>query len=294
MAEQRLVQMFESLSGAIGSLSTAVGAQGVIGQIEAYSGEPKGFKDWIKGIEKYALLTSADSDQTKRIAYQGSKGAVSDFIHRYITGNPTHNWDRLKGELAAHFSEIQDSQHAFTILCQTKQKPSETVQVYAERLFALAQEAFANQQGALAAVENQMIGFFVDGLHHDYLKMKVMRENPDKFQTAVTVAMNEQNLRQRFNLRSNPHTANPPVRKEEPMEIGHMRPRKCYKCHKVSHIAKNCRSKGHVNAVNESHPQKSYHKFPRDGRQSMLCYYGNQLGHFKRECPHHRINQLEN
>ena len=45
MAEQRLVQMFEGLPGAIGSLSTAVGAQGVIGQIEAYSGEPKGFKD---------------------------------------------------------------------------------------------------------------------------------------------------------------------------------------------------------------------------------------------------------
>ena len=79
---------------------------------------------------------------------------------------------------------------------QTKQKPSETVQVYAERLYALAQEAFAGQQGGQAAVEGQMVGFFIDGLHHDYLKMKVMRDNPDKFQNAVTIAMNEQNLRQ--------------------------------------------------------------------------------------------------
>ena len=107
MAEQQnIVQMFQGLAGAIGSLTTTVGAQGVIGHVEAYSGEPKGFKDWIKGIEKYALLTSASGDQTKRIAYQASKGAVSDFIHRYMTNNPESNWGTLKGELASRFSEI--------------------------------------------------------------------------------------------------------------------------------------------------------------------------------------------
>ena len=55
-----------------------------------YSGEPKGFKEWIKSIEKYALLTNADGAQTKHIAYQASKGAVSDFIHHYITANPNN------------------------------------------------------------------------------------------------------------------------------------------------------------------------------------------------------------
>ena len=32
-----------------------------------------GFKEWIKSIEKYALLTDADGAQTKHIAYQASK-----------------------------------------------------------------------------------------------------------------------------------------------------------------------------------------------------------------------------
>ena len=75
---------------------------------------------------------------------------------------------------------------------QTKLKPSETVEVYTERLSALAQEDFAGQQGGLGAVENQMIGFFVDGLYHDFLKMKVMCDNT--FQGAVTTAMNGKNL----------------------------------------------------------------------------------------------------
>ena len=58
--EQRLVQLFEGLSGDLGALTTTVGAQGVGNKIDVYSGEPKGFKDWIKSIEKYALLTNAD------------------------------------------------------------------------------------------------------------------------------------------------------------------------------------------------------------------------------------------
>ena len=56
------------------------------------------------------------------------------------------------------------------------------MQVYAKTLFAMAQEAFAGQQGGLGAVERQMICFFVDGLYHDFLKMKVMCDNPNTFQ----------------------------------------------------------------------------------------------------------------
>ena len=37
-------------------------------------------------------------------------------------------------------------------------------------------------------------------------------------------------------------TSNPTIKEEEPMEIGHVRPTKCYKCHKLGHIAKHYRS----------------------------------------------------
>ena len=170
-----------------------MGAQGVGTKIEVYSGELMGFKELIKSIEKYALLTNADGAQTKRIAYQASKGAVSDFIHCYITANPNSTWNQLKDELSTRFSEIQDSQHAFTLFRQTKQKSSETVQVYAKRLFALAQEASAGQHGGLGAVESQMIGFFVDGLYHDFLQMKLCMIIQNLSRSSYT-ALNEQNL----------------------------------------------------------------------------------------------------
>ena len=51
-------------------------------------------------------------------------------------------------------------------------------------------------------MQRQLVGFFIDGLAHDYLKMKVMRENPVEFECAVGIATEEQNLRQKFALRT--------------------------------------------------------------------------------------------
>ena len=67
---------------------------------------------------------------------------------------------------------------------------SETVQVYSEKLYALANDAFATVDKGV--VESQLVGFFIDGLFHDYLRMKVMRENPKTFQAAVQSALAEQ------------------------------------------------------------------------------------------------------
>ena len=79
-----------------------------------------------------------------------------------------------------------------------------------------------------------------------------MCDNPNTFQGPVTTVMNEQNLHKRFNLCA---TSSPTIQEEEPMEIGHVRPRKCYKYHKLGHIVKHCKcnhqSKSHVNAVSE-------------------------------------------
>ena len=158
--------------------------------------------------------------------------------------------------------------------------------MYAERLFALAQEAFAGQQGGLGAMESQMIGFFVDGLYHDFPKMKVMHDNPNTFQGVVTAAMNEQNLCKMFNLHA---TSSPTIQEEEPMEIGHVRPKKCYKCHTLDHISKHCKSshqsKSHVNAVSEQQHWGDYRPRDKNYKQPRLCFKCNSPNHPKRDYP---------
>lgn len=85
-----------------------------------FSGDPKLFKTWIKSVEKFALLERVTPDKLKLVAFSASTGAVSDLIHRYLTGEPNATWDELKNELAQRFAEITDSQHAFMLLRRVK------------------------------------------------------------------------------------------------------------------------------------------------------------------------------
>ena len=94
----------------------------------------------------------------------------------------------------------------------------------------MAEEAFTGQNDRVAGIETQLVGFSVDGLVHDYLKMRVMRENPATLQAAVASAMSDQTLRKRFNLRIG-RVTDSNVCHIESMKIDHLRPTKhCFKC----------------------------------------------------------------
>ena len=131
-------------------------------------------------------MAGGDDDQTKRLAYQISRGAVSDYIQRYMTEHPNSSWEDLKSELNIRFAEVNDSHHAFKMLHKARQTKSETVQVYAEMLYSLANDAFAKVEKGVG--ESKLVGFFIDGLFHDYLRMKVIRGNPKTFQATVQSA----------------------------------------------------------------------------------------------------------
>ena len=307
MADQDASALFRHLATQIAGLSTIVGAQGIAQIVHKFDGDPKHYKTWIKSIEKYALLTNLHDDRVKLVAYQSSGGSVSDFIQRYLSEHTDKSWADLKAELTSRFAEISDPQHAFMLLRKAKQKSDENVQLFAERLLALAEEAFAGQNGGATAIERQLVGFFIDGLAHDYLKMKVMRENPATLQAAVTSAMNEQNLRKRFNLRVGKVDM---PRREEPMQIDHLRPsRRCFKCNQSGHLAKDCPkvSRQGINAVEHysgrglprgrnqgrSNAENMFQRHKPQNKSEIVCWHCGRKGHFLREC-RDRSNQSSN
>ena len=205
-------------------------------------------------------------------------------MKQYLEAYQQHIWGQVRAELTARFAEVTDSRYALMLLRKVRQRPGENVQVYAERLMALDQEAFAGQAGD--AEDRQLVGFFIDGLTFDYMKMKVMRENPATLQAAIAVATHEQNLRKCFDLRSGNYTT---MSKSfdtenvgaELMEVDHLRPQfRCYKCNRRDLKAKVCRPEKHdVNAVSN---------FARQDRQNwyknIVCWNCHKSGHFARDC----------
>ena len=132
---------------------------------------------------------------------------------------PDSTWGDLKGELAKRFSDVTDPQ--LSMLRQTVQKKGENIQLYAERILSLAEEAFLGQWGD--AIERQLIDTFVNGLTHENLQMTILRKEPDNLQDAIAVATNEQNLWARVHLSGSVSKTQKPDMRGTPMEVDHYR-----------------------------------------------------------------------
>ena len=261
MAEPSVTEVFQALNNELTNVSNALTAQGISNIVVKYDGSPKNYREWIKSIEKYATLVNIPDDKKKLIAYQSASGAVSGFIHRYMEANPQNTWGQLKQQLALRFSDVTDPQIALTMLRSVKQKHGENIQIYAERILSLAEEAYNNQGGN--AIERQLIDTFVDGLNNDQLKLKILRDRPDTLQGAIAIATNEHNLRNRVSMSGLNRTGSDTQFRDTPMEVDHSRGQRhfnyknrdrrvnevhtgrkpqCWGCGQVGHVVRDCKA----------------------------------------------------
>jgi hypothetical protein len=106
----------------------------------------------------------------------------------------------LKKILRDRFADVIDSQHAIAIMRKTRQFDNECVQLYAKRLLQIAEDAYDPDKMTDQLVQQQLVDIFCDGLSFDYLRLKILRENPKTLENAIELARKEQNLRKRLTL----------------------------------------------------------------------------------------------
>lgn len=301
MAEtQEFSQMFGNLNATLGRLQTVLGSHNVAQGIALFDGEKCKFSEWIKTIEKNAFLSNLDQDAVKRLAFQTSRGSVSDYIQRRLRDDPSQTWDSLKKELSERFGEVTDPQYAFTLLKELRQLKGQSVQGYAEALITLANEAFTGTDIANEYLDRQLVGFFIDGLLNDSLKYKLLRDNPGSLQEAIELAVKEDNLKRRFKLRIGEKTNY--RQNHEPMEVDHARRR--YRPTRNGAInATNLASSSRQTERRENHDSTArgsgHSEQPvcrrcgkrghlgsscRSGQSDITCYRCHRRGHMAREC----------
>lgn len=277
---QQIMETFQALRTAVSVPLFSI--------VQTFEGNPSQFKQWVRNLERYAQMAKVSEGELPSIALVTCTGLVADFIKRYIdevgVAGTRPNWQDLKKLLQKRFAEVTDPQQATALLRRTRQGPQESVQMFAERLLRIAEDAYPSQvtNETRDIIQKQLADTFCDGLYYDYLRMKVLREDPKTFESAVQCAMKEQNLRQRFYSRSNidylptvqqsqnspsgalnmfqmqpqPQTLTSPFlstpqivppnfsnSQVEPMEIGHLRNLVCFRCNQRGHSSRNCPSK---------------------------------------------------
>ena len=180
-----------------------------------------GISDEMTIVNKYGIITGCNDDKLKMLALQTADRPLSLYIHSRLSAHQDQTWLQLQTELQSRFAEVIEKSYALWLLRRIRQERNENVQIYAERLLNLAEDNFQGEgqnSAELAPIERQLVGFFTDGLYYDYLKIKVMRENPEELMRAVAIAMAQQNLRTRLNFRKR-QLEDREYRDIEPMDV---------------------------------------------------------------------------
>jgi hypothetical protein len=200
--------LFGTVLGHLKSLQTAVSVP-LFDIVHKFDGDSRNFRIWVNEIERYQQIARLSDDDVPQIAHVTCAGPVADYIKRYFqevkARHEKVSWTILKTLLQRRFGDDTDTHQALALLRQISQKHGEPVQVYGERFLKVAELAYPEAQAHQETkdfIQRQLVDIFMDGIGPDYLRLKLLREAPHTFERALELAMKEQNLRRRHNLRS--------------------------------------------------------------------------------------------
>lgn len=75
------------------------------------------------------------------------------------------SWNDLKQFLKNRFAEITDSQHALAIMRKMRQNSNESVQIFAERILQVAEDAYPSENLEHEIIQKQLVAFLLMGYH---------------------------------------------------------------------------------------------------------------------------------
>ena len=93
-----------------------------------------------------------------------SKGAAAEFCSRTMKLNPHVDWRGLRKALTEQYSDTSDSYVAKSRLRELLQQPSESIQNFAERIFAMADEAYFNHNLDDPLVQGMLVDVLIEGV----------------------------------------------------------------------------------------------------------------------------------
>ena len=316
---QVIAQLLENVGGSIAAqnsvlnhLNTAIKNQRIyptlLETVPVFDGDRTRCRAWLEALEKHFDINKCNNTQKINSAYLTARGIVSDLIKRWQKDVPAapgvvRTYEELKEEIIANFSEVTDSNHALDLLRRCKQKPGESITVFAERIYKLSKDAYSLSELAEPSAERlaqrQLVDQFVDGLLDRSIRLKIMRQAPKTLTEATRIAREERNLMERFDLRDGagrrPFRELPEAsgRQIEPMEVENIRPRSsCRICHRVGgyHTPSCPHIKRQTNVVNKVETLICFNcgapgHFARDCRRKKNCYLCHSPHHLQHQCP---------
>ncbi len=212
------------------SIQNEMGFMGFVQNIPVFDGNSKDFKEWYKAVDRARVILGGNPRTGVRLALATSKKAVADYVSRFYNGNPQQpNWEHFSEQLLARFGETLDQATALAKLRKMKRKPGESIQVFAERLFSMGENAYDQALLANPVVQRELCQTFLTGCNEPRVAKAILKcsQAPQTLEQCVNIGVRELSLHNRFrNLGlipdrdNNSHRQNEP---DEPMDLDMIR-----------------------------------------------------------------------
>ena len=234
-------------SNAIKGLSRALQTQSlsdVSKNIDKFDGNPKNFRKWMSAIDVAGRLNLKLSDQDMiRVMHDTATGPVADYILR-MRESCVNLQDLITG-LTKNFSAVTDKDTAWTLFKNCRQRENESVGNFAERMCSLHCIAWGDKTKragpeAREIFEKELILTFQSGLKDREVRRALMKAHFNTFNEYLNLAVEESNISTRLD------SGFSGTRREEPMDLTHIRQKRCAICLKFGHSARECRQRGQV------------------------------------------------
>ena len=242
--KNQLAQAREQLEDVVnnGAGGAAAGARkGAHQRIASFTNET-GDDDWIVFKRHFltcATLNSYDGTQKKMALAAAMKGKAALATLDIDVSNVMMTFDQALALFEGRFLPAAASQLARTEFDAARQGQREKVLEYHGRLRAIHNRAYPDSRD-----ETLLIRKFVMGLKSKELRMQAMRNYPDTYANALTIAQNEASVQQLVSVAE----LGAAVNQGEPMEIGSLeqksneatKPGRCHYCNKTGHWKRDC------------------------------------------------------
>ena len=202
--------MPEILAANFRSLQLELRAGHLGSKITDFSGDSsRRFNAWLRDIETMGLAVEATDSTMRSLAVQSVKGQAAEFIGRLFSESPNISWEELKARMTAQFSDEGDREIALQRLRKLKQNKGEAIQSFGERIRRTAIDAYPGQNLQNPIISEVLVNTLIEGVCNDRIAHKLIRSHPESFDSAMGIAIREQQTYRLFELR----------RKEEDMEV---------------------------------------------------------------------------
>ena len=170
------------------------------------------FRQWLGDVERVGVALNANDNAMLALCFETLKGPAAEHLTRIARAQPNIPWQQLRQQLIALYSDISDAHIALQSLRKIKQRSGESVQVFADRIRSLAEEAYPNVNLNQPLIQNSLIEALIDGVLDDGIAKKLMRgrQNIADFDAATALAVQEQQVNKQYGIRR---------RGEEPMDV---------------------------------------------------------------------------